>query len=369
MTVQIQHQRPSWQSALSFLANNSDPAMALKAPEFMIDTFKKFQPPPDIDLEGGTLLSVEETEEIDPMDNCKVQVTKYHILSADGTEESTITKKRKLKVNCTQSLKRLEFCNGKEAKFEEKTEILTGDLDGFQPKQLQHRSSQFALDHTNPQDQAISNTLLRTQDTFMTLLHQKKDEFLEMFPDLFASMRTRPAIFDSPGTTTETIINPDGTTVTRMKSSKQFSSHYTRHETYVNGVKQESKCKFRAFMEYQGPEGGFSIRLNDNPEADLSEDENENEDFDGTSRISRSVSEIPDTMSAMVSYGNKVPKITPLTAKTKRYDKAWHSVNELVESENRYVQKLALLDKVRDNVLLEMNFVFSFEPESKSKSY
>jgi hypothetical protein len=59
-SVQIQHQRPSWQSALSFLANNSDPAMALKAPEFMIDTFKKFQPPPDIDLEGGTLLSVEE---------------------------------------------------------------------------------------------------------------------------------------------------------------------------------------------------------------------------------------------------------------------------------------------------------------------
>lgn len=74
-------------------------------------------------------------------------------------------------------------------------------------------------------------------------------------------------------------------------------------------------------------------------------------------------------MSAMVSYGNKVPKITPLTAKTKRYDKAWHSVNELVESENRYVQKLALLDKVGANVLLEMNFIFSFEPESKSKSY
>lgn len=50
-------------------------------------------------------------------------------------------------------------------------------------------------------------------------------------------------------------------------------------------------------------------------------------------------------MSAMVSYGNRgVPKLQ--TALQKRYDKAWCSVNELVESENRYVQKLALLDKV-----------------------
>jgi hypothetical protein len=74
-------------------------------------------------------------------------------------------------------------------------------------------------------------------------------------------------------------------------------------------------------------------------------------------------------MSAMVSHSSKVPKISPLSAKTKRYDKAWHSVNELVESENRYVQKLALLDKVRANVLLEINYIFSFEPESKIKSY
>jgi hypothetical protein len=27
-------------------------------------------------------------------------------------------------------------------------------------------------------------------------------------------------------------------------------------------------------------------------------------------------------------------------------EKAWHAVNEMVESEERYVQKLALLDKV-----------------------
>lgn len=66
-----------------------------------------------------------------------------------------------------------------------------------------------------------------------------------------------------------------------------FSSHFTKHETYVNGVKQESKSKFRAFMEYHGPDGGFAIRLSDNPDADLSEDENDTED-DGMSRISRS---------------------------------------------------------------------------------
>lgn len=31
----------------------------------------------------------------------------------------------------------------------------------------------------------------------------------------------------------------------------------------------------------------------------------------------------------------------------KKREKAWHAVNELVESEGRYVQKLALLEKVK----------------------
>uniref|UniRef100_A0A915DI80 Uncharacterized protein n=1 Tax=Ditylenchus dipsaci TaxID=166011 RepID=A0A915DI80_9BILA len=85
------------------------------------------------------------------------------------------------------------------------------------------------------------------------------------------------------------------------------SSHYTRQETFLNGVRQDCKSKFRAFMEYAGPEGGFCIRLNDNADEDLSEEENELEDSsDSTSRISRSgLSEIPDTVSALVTHGSR----------------------------------------------------------------
>lgn len=98
-------------------------------------------------------------------------------------------------------------------------------------------------------------------------------------------------------------------------------------------------------MEYEGPEGGFSIRLNDHADDDLSEDENDTDDT-AHDKISRSgLSEIPDSMSALVLNDSKVPKLT--TELTKRHEKAWHAVNELVESEGRYVQKLALLDKVR----------------------
>ncbi|VDK57441.1 unnamed protein product, partial [Gongylonema pulchrum] len=42
---------------------------------------------------------------------------------------------------------------------------------------------------------------------------------------------------------------------------------------YINGVKQQSKSKFRAFMEYKGPDGGFRVKLRDNSEEDLSEEE------------------------------------------------------------------------------------------------
>jgi hypothetical protein len=86
-------------------------------------------------------------------------------------------------------------------------------------------------------------------------------------------LRTQPEIFSAPSTKfQEVITNPDGSTTMKTKSSKAFSSHYTREETYVNGVKQDTKCKFRAFMEYNGPEGGFRIKLNDKADEDLSED-------------------------------------------------------------------------------------------------
>ena len=44
--------------------------------------------------------------------------------AADGLEESTITRKRKLRINCTQSSSRIEYANGKETKVEGKTTVL-----------------------------------------------------------------------------------------------------------------------------------------------------------------------------------------------------------------------------------------------------
>jgi hypothetical protein len=79
-------------------------------------------------LPGDTITHVEKSVEIDPVDGCKVEITRYDILSQDGTEESTITRKRKLKINCTQSLRRTEYTNGREEKFEEETRVL-GNLD------------------------------------------------------------------------------------------------------------------------------------------------------------------------------------------------------------------------------------------------
>uniref|UniRef100_A0A915MFF4 Uncharacterized protein n=1 Tax=Meloidogyne javanica TaxID=6303 RepID=A0A915MFF4_MELJA len=185
------------------------------------------------ELDGGELLSVEEREEIDPEDGCKVQVWTYHILSADGMEESTIIRRRKMKVNCTESLKRIEFSNGRETKYEERE-----DEDSAQ----------------------IGSMLFQTQDSFLRLVREKKDALVKLFPELFTNLRTTPAIFESmPSTVMETIVNEDGSTTTRTKFSKAFSSHYTRQEMFINGVRKECRSRFRAFMEYAGPEGGFCI--------------------------------------------------------------------------------------------------------------
>lgn len=131
--------------------------------------------------------------------------------------------------------------------------------------------------------------LLHTQDKFMQLLQQKRDDLIQAFPDLFTNLRSQPAIFEPPASVQEVTVHPDGSTTMRTKSSKAYSSHYTRQETYLNGVKQNTTSKFRAFMEYVGPEGGFCVRINDNPDDDLSEDEGETEDTLSTlSRINRS---------------------------------------------------------------------------------
>ncbi|CAD5220030.1 unnamed protein product [Bursaphelenchus okinawaensis] len=309
--------------------------------------------PDDIDLEGGTLISVEEFEEIDPIDSCKVFVTRYNVQSADGTEESTFTKKRKIRVNCTESVQRIEYSRGKESKFEEET-LVYNPIEALNGRQ--HPNDLRLIQSYGNKDN-LSQVFLKTQDQLMQMIQQKKDNYVDTFPELFANLRSQPAILgDNPSTYQEVVVNPDGSTTVRTKSSKAFSSHYTRQETYLNGVRQDTKCKFRAFMEYAGPEGGFKIKVKDNPDDDLSEDEGETDSLSLISRLSRSClsdvhdtqSEVSDDRSALVVHDRNVPTIRkdPL----KRYEKAWHAVNELVESENRYVQKLFLLDRFREEM-------------------
>ncbi|KAI6222460.1 hypothetical protein M3Y99_01493100 [Aphelenchoides fujianensis] len=300
-----------------------------------------------------------QSEEIDPVDNCTIHITRYTIRSADGEEESVLTKKRKMRVNCTQSTKRIEFVNGKQSNVEEKTTVLgTLDMGG------RHPIGGFMALADCPEEAQFNEVLAKTQNTFMSLLHQKKDELVTMFPDLFTHLRTEPEIFGTPTTITQEIVNPDGTTTIKTKSSKAFSSRFVREATYINGNLSQSKCKFRAFMEYAGPEGGFRIKLNDRPDEDLSEDECET-DEDSNSLMSslsfpppRSHSEITNFSSAMIAHSQptQVPQIVSGSAPLPRSEKAWHAVNELVESEVRYVQKLGLLEKFRLQVEQEKMF-------------
>lgn len=149
----------------------------------------------------------------------------YHILSADGLEESTITKRRKLKVNCTQSLKRVEFTNGKETKYEEKA-VNTEEYSNSEPTSflkvidnlasLGQNAAMLAsgrrsrpsielngiqcdgqqggdIDEEDPKE--ISNMLLQTQDNFLMLLREKKDALVKMFPELVKTENTRNANF------------------------------------------------------------------------------------------------------------------------------------------------------------------------------
>ncbi|RCN40078.1 RhoGEF domain protein [Ancylostoma caninum] len=128
--------------------------------------------------------------------------------------------------------------------------------------------------------------------------------------------------------------------------STSFSSHFSKHETYINGVKQMSKSSFKAFVEYKGPEGGFRVKLADNAD-DLSEEETEDDD-----RASRCYSEITDSESDIQPYGAAQTK-QQAEAK-KRHDKAWFAAKELVDSEQRYVDKLRLLDELfRQRVMKE----------------
>ncbi|PIO71627.1 RhoGEF domain protein [Teladorsagia circumcincta] len=124
-----------------------------------------------------------------------------------------------------------------------------------------------------------------------------------------------------------------------------LGSHFSKHETFINGVKQMSKSTFKAFVEYKGPEGGYRVKLADNAD-DLSEEETEDDD-----RASRCYSEITDSESDIQPYAAQSKQ--QAEAK-KRYDKAWFAAKELVDSEQRYVEKLRLLDEIfRQRVVKE----------------
>jgi hypothetical protein len=66
------------------------------------------------------------------------------------------------------------------------------------------------------------------------------------------------------------------------------------------------------------------------------------------SERSLALSEFDESHSALVISGKQEQQINLLNDKKniKRWEKAWHAVNEMVQSEERYVQKLALLEKV-----------------------
>uniref|UniRef100_A0A1I8EZP3 RhoGEF domain-containing protein n=2 Tax=Wuchereria bancrofti TaxID=6293 RepID=A0A1I8EZP3_WUCBA len=307
---------------------------------------QKLSPPATVDLQGGTLLDVKEFDEVDETDGCKVHVTEYHILSADGQEEMTKTCRRKLKIECNQSTRKTEIANGREALIEEKTERLFGDIDGFrQPIVLIDRSKAL-MDFSNPEDSAISAVLQKTQEKFLNMLNEQKDQLINTFPELFSEMRTSSSLSNTPQTEVETVVNPDGSTTTRMRSSRAYSTRFSKHEMYINGVKQESKSKFRAFMEYKGPDGGFKVKLRDTSgDDDLSEEEADDVSDDVVVDAQSQISEIPDAQSVVISEGsiNRIPAMKEKIKK--RTEKAWLAAKELVDSEQRYVDKLRLLDE------------------------
>lgn len=111
-------------------------------------------------------------------------------------------------------------------------------------------------------------------------------------------------------------------------------------------------CKCFYFYNFHlGPEGGFKVKLTDNPDGDLSEDESD--ELSDQSEDARSqISEVPENQSAMIATGT-VGLIPVLKEKIKkRQDKAWHAAKELVDSEKRYVDKLHLLSEVNLNLKL-----------------
>lgn len=81
---------------------------------------------------------------------------------------------------------------------------------------------------------------------------------------------------------------------------------------------------------------------------DLSEEEEADDVNDDVVADAQSqISEIPDTQSVMIS-GGSLNRVSTVKEKImKRNEKAWLAAKELVDSEQRYVDKLHLLDEVK----------------------
>lgn len=89
------------------------------------------------------------------------------------------------------------------------------------------------------------------------------------------------------------------------------------------------------------------MKLRDTSEGDdLSEEEADDTSDDIVTDAQSQISEIPDTQSVMISGGriNQMP--TMIDKIKRRTEKAWLAAKELVDSEQRYVDKLRLLDEV-----------------------
>ncbi|VDK57918.1 unnamed protein product, partial [Gongylonema pulchrum] len=91
---------------------------------------------------------------------------------------------------------------------------------------------------------------------------------------------------------------------------------------------------------------------------DLSEEEADDASDDVVVDAQSQISEIPETQSVVISGGslNRVPAVKEKIKK--RTEKAWLAAKELVDSEQRYVDKLRLLDEVRISDVLRKRAPF-----------
>lgn len=62
----------------------------------------------------------------------------------------------------------------------------------------------------------------QTQERFMNMLSEQRNQLIAMFPDLFSEMRTESQLLPPVSTEVEKIVNPDGSVTTRIHSSRAY---------------------------------------------------------------------------------------------------------------------------------------------------